>query len=142
MGNVLSRSSALLPEQVQLQPWIYDEGMSSVTGVYARIRKKARIVLLPPVFPSPGVSMELDEVIQEVPLLSSLELSFAGMETYQKLLKCIKLVCKIYDVPFQELLDAVEQQGEEITVGLMLFLEILSAAFTGFQSPPHLSRTS
>lgn len=41
----------------------------------------------------------------------------AAKEACQRLLVGVKSVCKIYDVPFQEHLDAVQQSREKITEG-------------------------
>lgn len=60
-------------------------------------------------------SIKREEDIQEVPSSSIFELRWAAKLAYQKRLVGVKLVFNIYDVPFQNRLDAVEQYGKKIT---------------------------
>lgn len=59
-----------------------------------------------------------EQVIQEVSPSSSAEIRLAAKQEYQKLLVAVKLVWKIYDNFLHELLDAVQQYGNEITEGV------------------------
>lgn len=77
--------------------------------------KKVKVISLQTVAPILMASRNPKEVIQEVPQPFGMELRFAANKAFQKLLAASKLMCKIYDLPFQELPDAMEQSGEEIT---------------------------
>lgn len=62
---------------------------------------------------------KLEDVIQEVPSLSSNELSSAVEEVCQKLLVPVKSVGQIYDVPLKEPSSAVQQTSEEAKEGII-----------------------
>lgn len=103
----------------------------------ARTRKKAHIVFPLPAAPRRFASIEPEDFTLEVPQSWSIELSSAARKPYHKHLAGIKSVCKIYDVPFKELLDALEQFGEEITEGSMGLFMTLSTILGWFQTLPN-----
>lgn len=53
---------------------------------------------------------------------STLELSSAAREEYQKLLVGVEFVCKISEVLVQELLDSMAQFGKELLRKSMIFI--------------------
>lgn len=52
-----------------------------------------------------------EEVVQDVPSSLWIELCSALEEVYKKLMVVVNSVCKIYEMTFQDLLDAVEQSS-------------------------------
>lgn len=81
----------------------------------ASLRKKVRIVLLPPTAPSQISCIKSQGIIQEAPYPSSPVPSSGAKEASEKLMDDNKHLCNIYDLPIPELLDAVEQYGKETT---------------------------
>lgn len=65
--------------------------------------------------PSLMPSMKPEEVIQRVTWLSTIGLSSAGKEAYSRLVIAFESVCRIQDLPFQDLLLMVKQLGDDIT---------------------------
>lgn len=78
-------------------------------------RKDSRIILLPSIFQSRMNSVNLEEFIQEIPPF---------------------IMSEIHDVPFQELIKAVEKSEKEGSEGLMQFFAIVPRKLPGLQSLP------
>lgn len=159
-GNVVKRTVEASPNfttvREMFRPWSvpFFQGTSISSSVsmsrerspslkaISSTRKKARTFSLPPVAPSQMASIT-PEAVQEVPSSSSLELSSAASKhTRSSFLIGFKSICNINDVPFQELLDGMEQSGEVITEGVKAVLTILPTTHSILQSLPIHSMSS
>lgn len=61
--------------------------------------------------------MKEDAVVEEMDA-SAVELSSAGQEPYEVLRPAMKAMCLGYDVPFQGMLEAVEESDEDTFAGV------------------------
>lgn len=103
--------------RVQLHSILDGEGTVSIADVYWQHEEKS-----PDSFDSTfhfelNVFYNATSIYSWVTSSSILELSPAEKEVYKKVLFRVKLVCKIYDVPFQKLIEAGKQLLESFKTG-------------------------
>lgn len=82
------------------------------------VYKKNRVVSLPPTALLLMVSVKVEDVVAKNPNGIGVKLSSAGRDAYGELQIDMMYVCMLYFVPFQRLLEAVEQSGKDISEGV------------------------
>lgn len=71
-----------------------------------------------------------EEIIDWVPISSIIDLSLAAREAYTIVLVAVWSVCRIYDIPFQELLKVLEDRASTLQKARMQLDEILPITLT------------
>lgn len=80
-----------------------------------RLRGKVQIISYSPVASGRVAFINPEELIEKVPSSSGLEFSLTARKARQKLPISIKTMWRIFEEPFQRLLDEVKQFGHEIS---------------------------
>lgn len=112
--NILPLLRALLGVHIELQKSVNGKERSGLLMSIFSTKKKARTISFRLIAPSPIVPVNLRHVNEYVRPSSILEVSLATWKIYDNLLIEVRGVFKIYDLPFQKLLNAVSQSGEDI----------------------------
>lgn len=127
---------------VQLHHFFDGDETAFFANLYCQHVEECPNGSLPAAAPGGMDFMRPEEVIQKTAQSPNFELSLVAKEAYQKLMAGVKAGCKIYEVLFQELLDAVEHYREEITEPVDAVPCLFCSLLEGLQSLPVLNMTS